>query len=467
MASVNPSAFGPLPQFVDTTGSPDSGYKLFVYVGGSTNTKQNSYTTAVGDTPNTNPILLNTLGQTPSGFFWTAGATYKIVLAPSTDTDPPTNPIWTIDGLRGINDTTVSQSQWVVGPQPTFISATSFSLVGDQTSIFQAGDRLQLVDGVGTKYAAILTSTYDGVSLTTVTTINDSGLSFVSPISSVAYGLLTSTNISIPRFIQAGANITITYDASGRPVITGQTITVPVLQNYLTGMTLSTAGSSAIMGIAAGQATDSTNAAYISIATAFTKTTATWAVGTGNGGLDTGTIANSTWYHFYAIDTAAGGASDITFSVNATTPILSGAYVGGKFRRVGSALTNGSAQWTLFQQFGDWFRFSVPVTIANGVAYTATYIPLSTSTPLGIRTRAFGKIQPGGSGSVIQLRPVGAADGAASALSNPLGYGTSTGNGDMAWTEFTDTNAQIQISGNSTVNSSLTTEGWFDNRGKI
>ena len=35
------------------------------------------------------------------------------------------------------------------------------------------------------------------------------------------------------------------------------------------------------------------------LASAYTKTTGSWAVGSGNGGLDTGTITNSTWYHVF------------------------------------------------------------------------------------------------------------------------------------------------------------------------
>lgn len=220
LAAVNPSSLGgPKPQYVDLAGAPASGYQIFWYVSGSTSTKQNTYTDATGLVANTNPIVLNTLGEPASGIFFQAGLTYKAVFASPTDTDPPTSPIWTIDGIKGINDTTVNQSQWVAGPAPTFVSATSFTLAGDQTSTYQAGDRLLIVDGIGTKYATISTSVYNGVSLTTVTTINDGGLSLSSPLSAVSIGLLSSTNISIPRFIQPGTNVTITYDSSGRPVI--------------------------------------------------------------------------------------------------------------------------------------------------------------------------------------------------------------------------------------------------------
>ena len=196
--AVNPSSLGgPKPQYEDANGIPASGYKLFWYVGGSTSTKQNTYTDATGATPNANPIILNSLGEPPSGVFFTAGLTYTAVFALPTDTDPPTTPIWSVPNIKGINDTTVSQSQWVSGPTPTFISGTSFTLAGDQTSIFTVGLRLQIVDASTTKYRTISISSYDGVSLTTVTVVND-GAALTSPLSAVSYGLLSPSNTSLP-----------------------------------------------------------------------------------------------------------------------------------------------------------------------------------------------------------------------------------------------------------------------------
>ena len=46
----------------------------------------------------------------------------------------------------------------------------------------------------------------------------------------------------------------------------------------------------------------------MTLAAAISKTTSAWAVGTGNGALDTGTIANSTWYHVYVIERTDTGA---------------------------------------------------------------------------------------------------------------------------------------------------------------
>jgi hypothetical protein len=70
-----------------------------------------------------------------------------------------------------------------------------------------------------------------------------------------------------------------------------------VLRGQLWGLTLSTAGASATFSVAAGEAADSTSVDLMVLPSSISKTTSAWAVGTGNGGLDTGAIAASTWYH--------------------------------------------------------------------------------------------------------------------------------------------------------------------------
>lgn len=79
-----------------STGAPASGFKLFTYQAGTT-TKQATYVDSTGNTPNTNPIILDTLGE--CDLWLLAGTPYKLVFSPPTDTDPPTNAIWTRDNI--------------------------------------------------------------------------------------------------------------------------------------------------------------------------------------------------------------------------------------------------------------------------------------------------------------------------------------------------------------------------------
>lgn len=196
--AVNLSPIGNDANFT-VSGVPASGYKLFTYIAGST-TKSNTFTDNTGGTPNANPIILNNQGYPASAgnvieIWLTSGSSYKFVLAPSTDTDPPQNPVWSRDNISGVNDVTATASEWILGPTPTFISGTQFTLVGDQTSTFTVGRRVKTTNTAGTIYGVITASAF--TTLTTVTVLNDSG-ALDSGLSAVSYGLLASVNPSEP-----------------------------------------------------------------------------------------------------------------------------------------------------------------------------------------------------------------------------------------------------------------------------
>jgi hypothetical protein len=85
----------PIQKFFDNAGRPLNGGLLFTYVAGTT-TKLATYQDQAG-TPNTNPIVLNFRGE--ANVWLDQTLTYKFVLAPANDTDPPTNPIWSVDNV--------------------------------------------------------------------------------------------------------------------------------------------------------------------------------------------------------------------------------------------------------------------------------------------------------------------------------------------------------------------------------
>lgn len=203
-------------QFVNASGVPYSGAKLFYYAAGST-TKQNTYTTSTGVTPNSNPIILDSAGRTPYGVWFTEGLTYKEVLAPSTDTDPPSSPIFTEDNLAGVNDTTVTVSQWAASSlTPTYTGTTTFTVAGDQTSSLHVGRRLQFSVTAGTVYGRISASVYGAV--TTVTMVMDSGQTLDSGLSSFNWSILTATNPAVPKLSSA---TWVDLGVSSSPIPTG------------------------------------------------------------------------------------------------------------------------------------------------------------------------------------------------------------------------------------------------------
>ncbi len=87
----------PKQQFFTNNGEPAVGYKLFTYAGGTT-TKKTTYTDSTGLSSNANPIILDYRGE--ASIWINPNEAYKYVLARPSDTDPPTNPIWTVDQLR-------------------------------------------------------------------------------------------------------------------------------------------------------------------------------------------------------------------------------------------------------------------------------------------------------------------------------------------------------------------------------
>lgn len=258
------------------------------------------------------------------------------------------------------------------------------------------------------------------------------------------------------------------------PGITGTLLssTSPqVIRSYLAGCTLSTAGSSATMSIAACSAADSTNAAMLTLA-AFSKTTSAWTLGSAGGAMDTGVVANSTWYHWFVIQRTDTGVVDVLFSLSATAPTMPTNYT--LFRRIGSGKTNGSAQWVSFIQDGDLFQWLTPVLdIDASSSGTSAVTRTLASIPTSVNVRAFLNVAIfGGAGSqgLVYLSDLAAADLAPASNAAPL---VSLGAGIVAVATYgqqvvrTNTSAQIRSREGATDSVlRIATLGWTDRRGK-
>lgn len=179
-------------QFVDDAGDPAVGWKVYSYAAG-TSTPLATYTTSVGDVEQSQPIVINALGFPTVGQIWlTENIGYKLVLTDENDVVQKTE-----DNITGVAIiSSASFTEWIsYTAAPTYISATSFSVAGDQRSIFNVGRRLKTSNTGGTIYSTIAAVAY--TSLTTVTVVNDSG-TLDSGLSSVVYGIISSENGSLP-----------------------------------------------------------------------------------------------------------------------------------------------------------------------------------------------------------------------------------------------------------------------------
>ena len=85
MATVKLSAQYNWPQFTDNAGSLLSGGKIYTYEEDSTSIKQTTYTTAEGDVPNPNPIVLDSSGRLPNPIWLVDGQIYNIVVKNNQD----------------------------------------------------------------------------------------------------------------------------------------------------------------------------------------------------------------------------------------------------------------------------------------------------------------------------------------------------------------------------------------------
>jgi len=219
----------PLPeQYFDDNGDPAAGYQIFTYVAGSS-TKTATYTDSAGGSSHTNPVICDAAGRPTGGLIWgDSGVSYKIVVTTPTDTDPPVAATETWDDIIGVEQSASTQSQWLAtGQTGTYIDATSFSVVGDQTATYIVDRRIQIADSGGTKYATIVSATFG-----TFTTIVVKGDALAASITSVSVGLLSATNDALPRLARthtegaaiASATTTDIQDSTGDTVhITGTT----------------------------------------------------------------------------------------------------------------------------------------------------------------------------------------------------------------------------------------------------
>lgn len=241
-----------------------------------------------------------------------------------------------------------------------------------------------------------------------------------------------------------------------------------VAASILSGLTLSTSGSSANFTCAAGIA-GSTTGPLMALGSPITKSTSSWTVGTSNGGLDTGSIANDTWYHVWLIKRPDTGVVDVLVSLSAISPTMPPNYT--LKRRIGALKTNGSAQWINFSQVGDEFLWLVPgADLSTSSLGTSELLTTLSSVPSGIKVIALlrGDMNHASANTFVLVNSPDVTNAAPSA-----GNYTAiqqVGAQAVALGELrirTNTSGQIRSrSSASTTTLEILTYGWIDPRGR-
>jgi hypothetical protein len=190
-------------------------------------------------------------------------------------------------------------------------------------------------------------------------------------------GTVTSATIAAGNGAAVSGTCTIT--TSGTCTVAAD---ASFLQGFISGLTLSNDSGDVTndIAIAPGVATSAANDFIIKLSSGLVKRTdAAWAVGSGNGGMDTGSVANGT-VHVWLIQRSDTGVTDALFSASATAPTMPTNY--DRRRRIGS-LRREAAVMIPFVQNGDFFYRGTPsqdITTDNPgtSAVTATLTGLPT-----------------------------------------------------------------------------------------
>lgn len=253
---------------------------------------------------------------------------------------------------------------------PVALASAATVDIGGQTSVAVEISGTTTITSLGTNYNGPRFVRFTGALLLThnATTLNLPGAASITTVAG-------DIAVFYPNLALNGWNLVSYQRSTGIPV-------VPL--GYISGLTLSNDGSDPTndIDIASGMATDSTGTYLMPLTGPFIKRLdAAWAVGSGNGGLDTGSIANTT-YHVWLIRKDSDGSIDALFSTSATAPTMPAGYT--YKANIGAIIRSGGAI-LLFTQVGNEVLWKASALDFDSGTNT-TSSPIAVRAPLGIQT---------------------------------------------------------------------------------
>ncbi len=227
--------------------------------------------------------------------------------------------------------------------------------------------------------------------------------------------------------------------------------------------------------IAIGEATDSTGAINMKLSTAMTKQIdATWALGDDAGGMNDGdAVGNSEWFHVHELSNAAGDSVDAGYdtSLTAVNLLADTAVIAAGltlYRRIGSVLTDGSANILAFSQEGDEVLWADPPLDIDVSNQSTTAITRTLSVATGIKVHAIMNVAAQYAGlRMVYFSSLDANDELPSATTAPLATWATEANTTFKLIVRTNTSGQIRTRATdvSTI-IRIATLGYVDRRGK-
>ena len=194
-------------QFLDNSGNPLTGGLLYTYAAGTT-TPQTTYTTSLGTTPNTNPIVMDAAGRLESEVWLTGEVAYKFILR-----DSAGGLIGTYDDIYGINDVSATGVPW------SEITATPTTLAG-----------YGITNGLSTTVAASTYAPINNAALTGTTTIQDA-----------AAASHTAGYLDVPQSLKTANHQLVLADRGKSVVMNGTSLTLTVPANGTVAFPIGTA----------------------------------------------------------------------------------------------------------------------------------------------------------------------------------------------------------------------------------
>lgn len=366
------------PQYEDSDGIPYSGAVLKAYTAGTS-------TNILIATDSTGGTTVTSVALNSNGFPEVSGTiiipyideTYKLSLYPTqTAADSDTGAIWTIDNISigtSLGSTTVTITGSTSLTQATHcnaqINATgtitlTLPVIAVVTNdcifmVRNAGSGVITLDGSGSEQinGGLTVTLAPGVGTTVIAGSTD-WASITDKAAQVdGDNTFSGTNVhSGTNTFSSTVNITGNMDFDNPP--TGAVIP----QQHLYGIVLSNDTDTAHdINVTAGQAVESTNNEYLVLSSEQTKQIdVSWATGDDAGGLSSSlTVANDTWYHIFIVDIGGTVETIIDTSVVCANGIADHTVL--TYRRIGSVLTDGSANIIGFLQVGNRILWDVPV----------------------------------------------------------------------------------------------------------
>lgn len=237
----------------------------------------------------------------------------------------------------------------------------------------------------------------------------------------------------------------------------------------LSGMTLSnnTTDATNDVDILSGSCVSDDGTTIMTLSSTITKRLdAAWDVGTNQGGLDTGSISNTT-YHVWVIYRTDTDITDVLFSTSASAPTMPSAYT--KKKCIGS-IVRVSGVIKPFTQYGNYFEWVTPVVDVDDDNPGTSAVTRTLTLPIGVKLRALvnAGIYSGTTASVNgYLSSLDQADLAVQARTTAALTGQSNFNGCDVGTAWNFNQTQVWSNVSAQIRSRIDTSGALDRIGII